>query len=89
MSVCECVCSHRRSVVGIFVNFFIITVGTPNIVGTHCWDSGSKSPKDAEKHFCQFWETVPKMLNNVLKCAECENFVTQPFPLHVGKTFAH
>ena len=81
--VCVCVrvcaCVHTNVIVGTFVSVCFDIVGTPNIVGTHCWDSCFLDSQPYEMQMEKFSAMVPTVLLCVIVCALVNFRLSQPF----------
>ena len=79
VSACACVCVHTNVIVGTFVSVCFDIVGTPNIVGTHCWDSCFLDSQPYEMQMEKFSAMVPTVLLCVIVCALVNFRLSQPF----------
>ena len=72
-------CVHTNVIVGTFVSVCFDIVGTPNIVGTHCWDSCFLDSQPYEMQMEKFSAMVPTVLLCVIVCALVNFRLSQPF----------
>ena len=76
---CVHICVHTNVIVGTFVSVCFDIVGTPNIVGTHCWDSCFLDSQPYEMQMEKFSAMVPTVLLCVIVCALVNFRLSQPF----------